>query len=361
MSEEPIEIRGDMLEGGGQIVRFSCALAAVAGRPVRVTNVRARRSPPGLRAQHLAALRALVEVTRGEAEGLYVGSREVYFRPGAPRAGSYRFDVGTAGSTTLVLQALLPALAYAPGRAALTLIGGTNNPLAPPVEYVEQVLLPALGEMGVVAAVRLRRRGFYPKGGGILEATVEPVAFVKPVEMTRFTEPKAVSSLAYSSRLPCHIVERMTRAADEALGRAGYVVRDARLECLQPGDELCALSPGCGVFLKAGVGGSLALGEEALGELGKPAERVGAEAADALLRQLAVRRPVERHLLDQLVPWIGLARGVSVLSAGELTLHAVTCIEVSRRILGATYRVEGLLGGPAVIECEGIGLTPARA
>lgn len=359
MSLETVEVQGDMLEGGGQIVRFSCGLAAVAGKPVRVTNVRAKRSPPGLRPQHLAALKALAEVTSGRVDGLYVGSREVYFHPGRVRAGSYRFDVGTAGSTTLVLQALLPALAYAPGRVSLALIGGTNNPLAPPVEYLEQVLLPALGEMGVAASVRLRRRGFYPRGGGLVEAVVEPLSAVKPAEMVVFTEPRGVSGLAYSSRLPRRIAERMAAAAEEALRRRGYPLDELRLECLQPGDAVCASSPGCGIFLKARVSPShLWLAGDSLGEPGKPAERVGLEAAEALAGQLAARRPVDRHLVDQLVPWMGLARGLSRLSTPELTLHAVTCIEVSRQVLGAEYRVEGSLGEPAVVECRGVGLTP---
>jgi len=354
-----IEIRGDMLEGGGQIVRVSAALAAVAQKPIRITNVRAKRSPSGLRPQHLAALRALAEVTQGEVQGLYVGSKEVYFNPGNAKEGSYTFDVGTAGSTTLVLQALLPALAYASGKVAVTLIGGTNNPMAPPVEHFTEILVPALRRMGLTASVKLCRRGFYPKGGGIVEAEVEPVTSILPVLMTRFTSAEVLSGLAYSSRLPCHIVERMTKAAQEALGKGGYSLRDVKLECLQPDNELCAPGPGCGIFLKAKVAPTEWIAGDALGELGKPAEKVGEEAAGALMKQLAAKRPVDRHLLDQLLPWLGLAKGTSVLSTSELTLHALTCTEVSRQVIGARYTVEGGLGEPSVIKCDGVGLSRA--
>ncbi|MBS7628084.1 RNA 3'-terminal phosphate cyclase, partial [Candidatus Bathyarchaeota archaeon] len=169
-SIEPLEIRGDILEGGGQILRTAIAFSAVTGIPIEVTRIRARRSPPGLRAQHMAAVSAVAEITGAQVDGLSIGSQRLLFVPSSPKAGSFSIDIGTAGSVTLVLQALMPIMAFAPGPVSIRLKGGTNNPMAPPFEFLKEVLLPVLKRMGFEAELRLIRRGFYPRGGGIVEA-----------------------------------------------------------------------------------------------------------------------------------------------------------------------------------------------
>lgn len=351
----PIEIDGSMLEGGGQILRVSVALSAVSGRPVRVFNIRAKRSNPGLRPQHLTAIKAVAEIVRARVEGLYVGSRELTFIPSRPKAGSFSFDVGTAGSTTLVLQSLMPVAALAPSNIAVEIKGGTDNPMAPPVDYVERVLVPALLRMGYRCKVSTLRRGFYPRGGGVVRASMEPVEHLSPIYMDGRRGEVKVRGIAYSCRLPGHIVERMVKAAYDRLREGGVNCIEIEREVLQPGHPKCSLDPGCGILLVAEGEGCI-MGSDCLGERGKPAEVVGKEAADSLLRQLETQASVDKHLGDQLVVYMALARGRSKIRVSELTLHAATCVEVVRRLLGVTIRVEGELGGPALIECEGAGL-----
>ncbi|MCX8204385.1 MAG: RNA 3'-terminal phosphate cyclase [Candidatus Nezhaarchaeota archaeon] len=353
-----IEVDGSMLEGGGQILRVSVALSAVSRVPVKVFNIRAKRSNPGLRPQHLTAIKAVAELVNARVEGLYVGSRELAFIPSKPKAGSFSFDVGTAGSTTLVLQSLMPAAALAPFSISVEVKGGTNNPMAPPVDYVERVLVLALLRMGYRCRVTTLRRGFYPRGGGVVRASMDPVEHLSPISLDGRRGEVEVKGVAYSCRLPSHIVERMSRAAYNRLREGGMDSVSIEQEVLQPGHPKCSLDPGCGILLVA-EGMDCLMGSDCLGEKGKPAEVVGEEAANSLLRQLETQASVDKHLGDQLIVYMALAKGRSRIKVSELTLHTVTCIEVVKRLLGVKVKVEGGLGGPALIECEGAGLRRA--
>jgi RNA 3'-terminal phosphate cyclase (ATP) len=355
---KPLEVRGDILEGGGQILRISIAFSAVTGIPIEVVRIRAKRSPPGLRAQHMASVAAVAKLTDARVEGLSLGSQRLLFVPGPPKAGSFQIDVGTAGSVTLVLQALMPIMAFAPGPVSVRLMGGTNNPMAPPFEFLKEALLPTLRKMGFEAELKLLRRGFYPKGGGIVEAYSKPLKSLKPLVLTEAEGLKRIWGLAYSSRLPNHIVERMAMSASRALEAAGYgsFLKEIKLEALDASDSRCSLNPGCGIIIFAELSdGSLIVGD-ALGEPRKPAEVVGREASEKLLRQLQTGRPVDRHLADQLVPWIALAEGSSRLAVCDLTLHTLTCLEIVRHIGKVAFDVQGSLGKPSIIACEGMAM-----
>ncbi|RLF09896.1 MAG: hypothetical protein DRJ69_03890 [Thermoprotei archaeon] len=166
--------------------------------------------------------------------------------------------------------------------------------------------------------------------------------------------------MAYSCRLPSHVAERMAKAAEEHLRRGGVDDVEVGVEILQPGHPKCSLDPGCGILLVAEGEGCL-MSADSLGEKGKPAELVGREAAESLLRQLSTGAAVDKHLGDQLVAYMALAKGDSRVKVSELTLHAVTCLEVVKRLLGIEVRVEGELGGPALIQCRGAGLRGAKA
>lgn len=214
-----IAIDGSYGEGGGQILRVSIALSAVTGKPVKIYNIRAKRSPPGLRTQHATAVKAVAQLDDAEARGLKGGSSDVSFYPKSPKAGDFIFDAGTAASTTLILQSLMPAMAFSPGRVSVEVRGGTNAHWAPVVDYLQGVLLPTLSKMGLKGNVTLIRRGFYPRGGGVVKAFVEPVKKLQPIVLTDFGEVKRISGLAYSSRLPSHVVERMVRSAEQTLKR----------------------------------------------------------------------------------------------------------------------------------------------
>jgi len=351
-----IEIDGSVLEGGGQILRVSVALSAVAGKPIRIYNIRAKRSPPGLRAQHMNAVRALAQLVDAEVAGLGIGSKEIEFDPSSLKGGSFKIDVGTAGSTSLVLQALMPVMSFSRSKSFVEITGGTNNPMAPAVDYLQQVLLPAVSKMGYKGSIELLRRGFYPRGQGIVRAAIEPIKTLKPIIMERLGEIEEIRGISYSSRLPAHIVERMARSAERVITGAGYKKVKIDLEALQANQGRCAADPGCGIILFAKSKQGAILGADSLGELGRPAEKVGTEAAEELLRQFVAEAPVDRHLADQLIVYMSLADGRSTIRTSELTLHALTCIHLSEKMVGARFKVEGKEGAPSTIICEGIGL-----
>lgn len=354
-----IEIDGSWGEGGGQILRVSVALAAITGKPIRVHNIRAKRSPSGIRPQHETAAKAVAELSQAEVKGLSVGSMELEFRPKGITGGKFLFDAGTAASTSLILQSLMPIMAFSDGDTWTEVRGGTNNPLAPPVDYLQRVLLPTLARTGFRGSVELVRRGFYPRGGGVVTAWTEPVRRLSPIVLTEFGEVRRIHGLSYSSRLPCHIVERMARSANKTLTNAGFREADIGLECLQPKDGRCALSPGCGIILLAELSTGAILGSDSLGEIGKTAERVGQEAAEPLCRRLKAGAPVDMHLGDQLIVYMALADGRSEIRVEELTSHTLSCIHVSKIIVGADFEVSSERGGAATIKCDGVGLENA--
>lgn len=353
---EITSVDGSYGEGGGQILRVSVALSAVTGKPVKLYSIRAKRSPPGLRPQHATAVEAVAQISNAAVSDLKVGSMEVNFYPQSPKSGEFLFDAGTAASTTLILQSLMPAMAFAPRRISVEVRGGTNAPWAPVVEYLQGVLLPTIGKMGLKGSVDLIRRGFYPRGGGIVRTSVEPVKTLKPIVLTEFGEVLKIRGLSYSSRLPVHIVERMAKSAEQTLREGGYGNLKVELEGLQPDNPKCAIDQGCGIILLAELSSGAIVGSDSLGALGKPAEKVGKEAAIKLLNQLKAEAPVDNHLGDQLIVYMALADGYSKLRVSELTLHTVTCIHVSEKIVGATFEVIGEQGKPATIACNGIGL-----
>ncbi|KYH38746.1 MAG: hypothetical protein AYL30_003240 [Candidatus Hecatellales archaeon B24] len=351
-----VEIDGSMLEGGGQILRTSAALSALTGKPVKVFNVRARRNPPGLRLQHLAAIKTVAMLTDAEVKGLEVGSLEVNFNPKAIKGGSFSFDVGSAGSITLILQALAPVAAYAPSPVELEIVGGTNTKWSPPVEYVQEVLLPTLKRMGFEGRIEVVRRGFYPQGGGTVKAVFKPVNSLKPIEILSQAKMVSIKGISYSCRLPRHVSGRMALAARRLLEAAGYGRLSFEVETLQHENSKCSVSPGCGIILIAEFENGVLMAADSLGERGKPAERVGAEAAEKLVSQVRTGAPVDTHLADQLIVWMALAEGESKIRATKLSLHTLTAIEVCKKFMEVEFKVEGRLGEISTIACRGIGL-----
>jgi RNA 3'-terminal phosphate cyclase (ATP) len=348
-----IEVDGSFGEGGGQLLRYSIALAALIGSPLRVYNIRAKRDPPGLRPQHLTALRFIAELVSGEVEGLRVGSTEIVFRPRerAPRPGEYSVDIGTAGSVTLVLQAALPVLLYSPGKVSLRITGGTSVRWSPPYRYFERVLLALISRFGAQVTARLVREGFYPEGGGIVNVETLPSYPLHPINVSKPSRPEAVNGVSYVGNLPCHIAERQQDSARRVLESAGVKVGKIDVVCNQP-----AIGKGTGIVLWTRMGDGI-IGSDSLGEKGKPAEEVGREAAEKLLKVVEKGSPVDPHAGDNLVIYMSLAQGESSILVSEMTSHTETALELCRQILGINYTRQETPNG-VLIRVKGIGLAP---
>lgn len=347
----PVEIDGARGEGGGQLLRAALSLSALLGLPVRVRGIRARRRMPGLQAQHLAAVRGLAEICGATVTGATLGSGEVTFLPGAVRPGEYRVEVGTAGSVGLVAQALLLPLALADGASRVRLRGGTHVPWSPPVQYLQAVLLPALGRMGVEAEIGLVRWGFYPRGGGEILLEVAGGARLRPISLVRPTVPPIIRGLSAVSRLPREIAERQRLQVRERLEREGYA---ASLEIA----EVEAADPGSFLILVAETG-TVPAGFSALGERGKPAERVADEAVDPLLAFLRAGAGCDPHLADQLGVAMALAPGTSRITPGMITEHLASLLEVAQGLLGCPVQVRGRPGEAGSVTVEGVGVRTA--
>lgn len=347
-------IDGSYGEGGGQVLRTSLALSAITGQPVRIESVRAGRRKPGLRPQHLTAVRALAKVCDAELEGARLNAQALTFVPrDRPRAGTYTFDVaqvakgGSAGSVALLFQAVLLPLALAGGTSQLTLRGGTHVAWSPPYDYLKRVYLPTLARAGVQAKVNIRKWGWYPVGGGEVQATVQGLPNDRPAALDLHQRGALlrVRGLSASSNLPKHIRTRQERAALQALRSAGV---NARI------DVVDAPSKGQGtvVFVWADFEQVVA-GFTSLGERGKPAEQVAEEAVQGLLDFLHGDGAVDEHLADQLVLPLVLAEGTSHFTTAAVTGHLLTSAWVVNQFLPGSVRVEGDEGGPGACTIAG--------
>lgn len=358
---ETLEIDGSMGEGGGQVLRTAVALSALLKKPIRVFNIRAKRSNPGLRPQHLAAVKTVASLTGAKTEGLEVGSKQILFTPGEVNVSDVMLDVGTAGSVPLVLQALMPVLAFSPRESSLVLKGGTNNPRAPPIDYIREVLVKALDAMGYRVGVAVERRGFYPRGGGIVRFNSRPVEFLKSFSLTEFPELKSIRILVYSARLPRHVAERIARSASSEVSRRLRVGPVVEYEFMTGEERNAPLDPGCGIIILGILENNVVFASSALGERGKPSEKVGGEAALEFVRQVELKAPVDRNLADQLVVYAALAKGVSALRTCEVTMHALTTIRLMELFLPVKFQVEGGPGSPGGYRVEGVGFKRSAA
>lgn len=341
-------VDGSYGEGGGQVLRTSLSLAAITGRPLRLVNIRAARHKPGLMPQHLTGVRAIARVCNAEVQGDKLNSRELTFVPGAaPRAGSYTFDVaqvargGSAGSVSLIAQTVLLPLALTPGASELTLRGGTHVPWSPVYDYLKRVYLPTLRWMGVEAKVQIVKWGWYPVGGGEVKLTIQGLpAGARPEGLSLLQRGSLlrVRGVSASSSLPKHVRQRQEGTALQVLRSNGV---NPRL------DVLDAPSRGTGsvVFLWAEFENVLA-GFTALGEKGKPAERVAEEASQALLAYLHGDGALDRHLADQVILPMALADGPSSFTTEVVTQHLLTNAWVVNQFFPGRVQVEGVEGTP---------------
>ncbi len=313
-----IEIDGSTGEGGGQLLRIAVALSALKGTPVRIRKIRSGRPNPGLAAQHVTAIRAVAALASAEVDGLEAGSAEITFRPGTVVGGHHAFDVGTAGSVTLVLQACLPVAFVAPEGARITLTGGTDVQWSPPLDYFVRVFLPLIRRMGGAVDVLTERRGYYPRGGGQVEVVVQPTAGFSSLPLSEAGPVQRVRGLAHVSNLPEEIPRRMkTSAMRRILG-----IEDVKVEeRTYRGED--ALGQGGALVLWAETERTI-LGATSLAERGKFSERVGEEAAEGLAAEIVSGATLDVHAADQLLVYLAQASGPSSFYVREATGHLRT-------------------------------------
>lgn len=333
-----IEIDGSYGEGGGQILRTALSLSCLLGHPIRLFGIRNRRNPPGLRPQHLMAVNAAREIGRADVKGAVLGSRELLFTPYGIAGGAYRFDVGTAGSTSLVLQTVIPPLLFARENSTVELIGGTHVRFSPSYHYIHHVFFPVLRMLGCDLRIKMDTAGFYPRGGGVVRAEIRPIGELRYLDSQRRGEFELVTGSSVVANLPDHIAVRQMEAAREKIESLGYEVEIETGRLPSPGR-------GSSIFLIPVVSPSLA-GFEGLGAPGKPAERVGSEAAGKLLEWLDSGMALDRYLADQLVIYLALGKKTSTFTTMAITHHLLTNLWVTSRFLDYSYRVEGDVGSP---------------
>jgi RNA 3'-terminal phosphate cyclase (ATP) len=334
-----LTIDGSQGEGGGQILRTALALALVTGTPFRIHGIRARRPKPGLLRQHLTAVNAAASVGDATLEGAALGSTELTFRPGRVKAGDYRFAVGTAGSTGLVLQTVLPPLLLAAGPSSLTVEGGTHNPSAPPFDFLARAFLPLLRRMGAGVDARLDRPGFYPAGGGRCTVSVEPVAALAPLTLLERGALRQRRARAMVAQLPRSIADRELAVVRDRLGWTEGEIESTVIDRDVSG-------PG-NVLLLEVESEHVTEVFSGFGEIGVRAEAVAERAVRQARRYLASDVPVGPFLADQLLLPLALA-GAGAFRTSTLSAHAITNTAVIAAFLGTRFVTKGERGNLTV-------------
>lgn len=312
-----IHIDGSYGEGGGQVLRTALSLATLTGTPLSLDRIRAKRSKPGLAAQHLTGVRAAAALCHAELHGDAIGSTRLEFVPQTPpQPGEYLFDVTTAGAVTLVLQTVLLPLALTPGKSTVILRGGTHVPFSPPVPYIQEVYLPAIARMGVSATVTLNQWGWYPRGGGEIEIQIAGGTPLTGLSIIERGNLQGVRGMAAVTELPSHIPQRLANRARNRLEDAGI---ESNVQTVREK----GIAPGAGIFLTAEYENSIA-GFNALGKKGLPSDKVADLACDEFLHFHKTGAACDRHLADQLLLPAALATSKTEYSVEEITLHLTT-------------------------------------
>ncbi|KAJ8093289.1 hypothetical protein PM082_020775 [Marasmius tenuissimus] len=356
-------IDGSVLEGGGQILRNTIALSGLLGKPVTIQNIRAGRQQPGLKNQHRTGLELAAAIASAELIGASNGSSEVHFTPGTSTDSTqstthHEADSVTAGATALLFQISLPLLLFGDRTRTLTLKGGTNATQAPQVDYTRHVLLPMLRHFGLPdVQLDIKRRGYFPKGGGELFVQIEPIA--GPLRAIRLSERgnvRSIKGIAHFAGLPGHIGRDMVKGAMDKLKEAGYSESQVDIEYKRERDDN-TVGGGSGLVLWAELDGGETLGASAVGRKAIKATKLGEEAAAVLINQINAGGCVDEWLQDQLIIFMALAEGDSEVLCGQggLKLHTKTAIWVMEQLTEAKFEVEEVSTGHTILRCRGIG------
>lgn len=325
-----IQVDGSYKEGGGQIVRTATSLSAFTLEPVRIFNIRAGRSNPGLRPQHVKGVETLAKLCDADLEGADVGSEELKFFPSTMKCRDLEIDIGTAGSVTLLLQSLMFPAAHCGEEMELEITGGTDVKWSPPFDYLKHVLLPILKEHGYRVEIDLERRGYYPKGGGRVVFRAEPSS-LEEFDLTDRGKIKGIRGISHASNhlKDSNVADRQKKAARKPIWEEFEISPDISTEYV---DAAC---PGSGIQLWIETENSV-IGGNALGEKGKPSERVGKEAARDLIDNFS--GTVDRYASDQLLPFLAAAGGK--IKVPEITNHCETNQWVIEKFLDVEFRTE---------------------
>lgn len=345
-------IDGSIGEGGGQILRTSLSLACLTQTPFRMVNIRKGRKNPGILPQHLTCIHALARISGAKTDGGAINSSEITFHPGETTGGDYVFDIGTAGSTTLLLQALIPPLLFATDRpSSVKLRGGTHAPFSPAFDYIREIFIPALRTLGIDIQAAIERYGFYPKGGGAIWAIISPANDVRPLKIGKRGDIKKIMITSGVGNLPLSIAGRQCVSAVNLLKE-----NRAQAECRTISVD--AFGKGTFVFLHAKAENSAA-GFSSLGAPGKKAEEVGEEVAREFLAYTASGGTIDPYLADQLILFLASARGESSFSTSCITAHLLTNLAITKEFTGVDYEAQGTTGLPGMVSISGRGLFSA--
>ena len=327
-----MRIDGSYGEGGGQILRTAIALSVITNKSVEIVNIRSNRPDPGIKPQHYVAIKSIEDLCGGESTGLEIGSSHLLFKPGELKGGNYKFDVGTAGSITLVFQALLLSALKTHEPITINVKGGTDVRWAPSWDYFNQVFLCLLKKMGVSVDAHLIKRGYYPKGGGEGSLTINPSDKISPLcldEKQNFTK---INGVIHSANLPEDISTRMKHAAIKTLMKKN-IEADITVE------DKPSISTGIGITLWTGSDGAI-LGSTMLGERGVPAEKIGGDAALQILRDIESGANIDVYAFDQLVPYFAIANNGSACVVREVSNHAKTNMWLVKQFFDVDFKLE---------------------
>jgi len=331
-----IEIDGSQKSGSGTILRLSVAFAAIKGESLHIYNIRQNRPQPGLKHQHLAAVITAAKICGAELKNATLGSREIWFYPGKVRSGRFNAEIGTAGSITMLLATVLPICTVVSGTIHLHVSqGGTDVHHSPTINYMKYVFLPKLLHMGLKTNLVIHRYGYYPKGMGEVTLTVEPCSSLHPLNQCDFGKIKAIKGVSVCTYLADRkVAERQATAANNHLQKKGYT---ADIQIVN--DKSNPMQKGSSIALWAETDAGAILGGDAIGEIRKPSEAVGKEAAETLLTDLSTRSTMDIHLADLLIPYMALAKGNSTYLTRIISDHLDTNIWIAEKLLEIKFNI----------------------
>ena len=346
VSSDLIKIDGSYGEGGGQILRTAISVSAITGKPIEVTNIRANRTNPGLRPQHLAGIKIIADLFHAKSENLKVGAEWIRFSPSDKfEGGSIKFDIGTAGSIPLILMTVVPAVSLTNNSLEIEVTGGTDVKASPTIDYIKHIVAKSYLSIGPKFSVDVLKRGYYPKGGGVVQCTVKPCKKPGTIELLAagYLEPKIIS---VCSQLPIHVAKRQVSSALIALEK-----KDIRCSNYTASIET-SISPGSSILVYSASDFGPYVGGDSIGEVGKRAEAVGTEAAIRFLDSTLAQATVDPFLADMLVLPLALSKGRSRYRVARVTQHLLTNLHIVSEIVRCKYSLEQQEGS-YVVTIEG--------